>query len=302
MKGFNLKVVILIVLLLGVNIVLLVSNFKTKQRQEILAQERVELVAERDSLITSLNSVQDQLTQELGLNSELNRLIEEKTSEIDSIKVVYRSKLFNAEASNASLKNMLAEAKQNIDSLQTEYTMQIAALSTQLEVAELENTELREEVKVQRDQIATLQRDLDIAELFKLDEVMISAVTKTGKRRRNTTIAQKTEELNICLDIPRNQLIPAGKHELLIRILNPDGATLAIQSNGSGTFTLAEQQKNSLFSKKILVDYSPGKPIEICTSWLQSFPFKAGKYVAEVYHKGYLVKAGEISLRNKSLF
>ena len=296
------KGLVIILLLLGVNITMLVMNLRSTQKQEFLAEERTRLLEERDSLVNAISTIQLRLSSELGANTQLNRLIEEKTQELDSVRHQFNISLFDQKLSNDNLKTLLADAKFQIDSLTVNYESQIAVLTTQLQVAEQTTASLQKAVDEQKTTIASLKESLEQAEVFRINAVDFSAMSNASGNLKPTSIAQRTDALEICIDFAKNQIVPPGKQDVLVRILGPDGTTLAVQSNGSGTFTLAKEKVNSVFSKKLNVNYAPNGMQELCTLWEQSFPYKAGKYIAEVYHKGILVKTAQLQLKNKTVF
>src|SRR5207248_274433 len=56
------------------------------------------------------------------------------------------------------------------------------------------------------------------------------------KKEKETTTAKKVEKIKICFDADKSPAPDAGTKTFLVRIISPEGVTLAVQSQGSGVF------------------------------------------------------------------
>jgi len=77
----------------------------------------------------------------------------------------------------------------------------------------------------------------------------------------------------------------------------PEGVTLAVQSQGSGIFDVAETGEQMQYTTKAEIDYKQAKQ-NVCAYWTGAAGgFAKGKYTAEVYQDGYKIGTKEFMLK-----
>ncbi len=59
----------------------------------------------------------------------------------------------------------------------------------------------------------------------------------------------------------------------MIRIISPEGVTLAVQSAGSGTFKMADTDEERQYSTSTTMEYDQTAKSNVCTYWQQTTPF-----------------------------
>jgi hypothetical protein len=94
-----------------------------------------------------------------------------------------------------------------------------------------------------------------------------------------------------------NELVNRGEEEFLLRILNPQGETLAVDESGSGSFTSLTTGRQTRYTMKKSVTYNPDSASPVCMTWTSTQPFSQGDYTVEIYNKGLLAGQGRLNLR-----
>jgi hypothetical protein len=118
------------------------------------------------------------------------------------------------------------------------------------------------------------------------------------KKEKETTSAKKTEKVRICFDADKSPAPDAGTKTFLVRIVSPQGVTLAVQSQGSGVFDMSETGEKMQYTTKQDIDYKKSKQ-NVCIYWGSgnSGGFEKGKYTAEIYQDGYKIGTKEFTLK-----
>ncbi|MGF6927912.1 hypothetical protein QFZ48_003412 [Chitinophaga sp. W2I13] len=98
-----------------------------------------------------------------------------------------------------------------------------------------------------------------------------------------------------------NRIAPTGDKEIFVAITAPDGAPLAVEALGSGRFTL-EDGTEKLYTAKKTVAYTTGQKQTVSMDWKQNSDFKVGDYAVEIYHNGFKIGQGKVTLKKGGLF
>lgn len=122
------------------------------------------------------------------------------------------------------------------------------------------------------------------------------ARSKSSGKEDETNNAKKAEKLKVCFDVPVNQVADPGEKTFYIRIISPEGVTLAIQSSGSGAITKAETGESIPYTTTSTIDYDQ-QATNTCAYWQQSAPYSTGTYTAEIYQNGYLIGSKKFDLK-----
>lgn len=120
-------------------------------------------------------------------------------------------------------------------------------------------------------------------------------VKKNGKEV-STSKAKRTDQLKVCFDMMRNPIAKAGKKEVMLRIISPQGDVLSVESMGSGVFTHGDTGEQMKYTTKATIDYQ-NQSENYCMYWEQNSSFIGGNYTAEVYNDGYLIGSGGFSIK-----
>lgn len=308
---------IAIAALLGLCTFLFVSKYKTTQQLDAttteLAQEK-QALAELDA---KYNEAVTQLEQQKGINAELDAKINEQIRQLETQK--------NEISGLIRSKNEYKSAMARLESQKNEYLSQIEELKKQVTGLTETNSQLNNQVqtisstlnetqtKLQEESAAKaslvsektnletqkkeLSKKVDIASAVKVNNIQIKSVDvrKNGKEKSKSK-AGKVDKLNICFTTEANEVVPAGEETFYLRIIDPTGAPLAIESLGSGVSTDKKAESEFRFTTTAVCQYS-NSATDVCGAWQPGQDFVKGKYTVEIYNKGYLVGKSAFNLK-----
>ena len=262
-----------------------------------------------------------ELEEMRGSNEELNALIDQQKEELreqkDKITSLTRDSR-NLVAARRELKELKAqtegylveiedlrlanaELEQNNQTLTTERDL----LSSDLAVSRQENSNLNNERAVlvsEREQLTSqnqeLSRKVNIASVLKANNV-----TVTGQKERNNgkwtdrSRAKSVGRLLVCFNSLDNDVAQTGEESFQLRIINPAGETIQIDSEGSGVLINAQNGEQIPYTKSVSFNFD-GSAANHCGEWnVANQQYAAGTYTAEVYNKGFFVGTGTVTLK-----
>lgn len=296
---------------------LFVSKMKVSSNLEAttteLAQEKQALA----DLDAKYNEAVTQLEQQKGINAELDAKINEQIRQLEGQK--------NEIAGLIRSKNDYKSAMARLESQKNEYLKQIEELKAQVTGLTETNTQLNTQVqtitttlnetqsKLQEESTAKaalvseksaletqkkeLSKKVDIASAVKVNNIQVKSidVRRNGKERTKSK-AGKVDKLNICFTTEANEVVPAGEETFYLRIIDPTGSPLAIESLGSGVATDKKSEGEFRYTTTAVTQYS-NSATEVCGAWQPGQDFVKGKYAVEIYNKGYLVGKSAFNLK-----
>ena len=261
----------------------------------VVQQEYNEALAKMDSLT--------------GTNTKLNSELSQKKLEIDRLKANIKHELAKKNADISKLNNLVAELKGKVSDL----FAQIDQLKAENQTLTANNQDLTN----QRDTLTTQKQQLsqnlsatkaekahveDVASTLHASNINIEAIdVKDNGKEKATTKAKRADLLRISFELDENRVAPSGKKELYVIVTSPDGKTVTIPANGSGSFATREEG-NKLFTNKVEVQYEQGKRTPVSFDWKQDGRFQIGDYKIEIYHNGYKIGGGVKTLKKAGLF
>ncbi len=290
--------VVLIVILILLNGFFAYNHWKASQLNAQLEQEKTELTAELDSVDAELKETTALLDSISGLNTEMNaelaaikKELEEKRNQIEAL-LKDKKELDRARAMIKSLKAEAQKYISKIDSL----NVTIAALSDTVKMKEAANMQLMSENTQLQSEKSMLSKKVELSSLLIPENVQATGVfMKSNDREVPTSKAKKTQKLKICFDVPENRGVDAGDKTILLRILNPQGATIAVSSEGSGVFT-TDTGEEKQYTTATKFSYSNQKQ-NVCASWSQTQAFGSGTYQVFFYQNGHELGSSEFTLK-----
>jgi len=117
---------------------------------------------------------------------------------------------------------------------------------------------------------------------------------KEVKRSR----AKNIDQLKVCFDAQPNAVAEDAREDFYVRVLNPQGEVLAIESMGSGIMKASDGSDGMRYTHMKTIDYSSGEENNTCFIWKPTeAKFAAGTYNVEVYNKGYLSGTNKFTLK-----
>lgn len=283
---------------LGIIGILLATNvlfFFKKEKVQKTVQVIEAKVAQKDTAIVALQSEYNaslvRLDDLVGRNAALDRQLQDKTSELNTAK----SKIEVLLSKEKLTEQELTEAKILIQKLNTS----IASYESQIKALKKENKQL---IK-QRDSVSAtvkgLEQKIDIGKMLQATNIRLKGlrISHGGNKELETEKAKRVDVLRVFFDLAPNKLVEGGQKELHICIINPNDELISNAGLGSGSFNLADGS-TKYFSMSKSVDLVPGQGEKnISVDWKQSGNYAKGIYTVEIYHKGYLLGKGSVSLR-----
>lgn len=306
-----------IAVLLGLCVYLLVSKYNTSNKLEAT---NMELTQQKDAfteLDAKYNEAVTQLEQQKGINAELDAKINQQLADLESSKNQiaglirdkkdYKSAIAGLERQKNEYLAQIEDLKKQVGVL-TESNTQLTTQNQQLNSSLTETqSKLQEEstakaalvsektnLESERNQ---LSKKVDIASAIRVKNITIKGVdVKSNGKERTKSKASKVDKLNICFVTEANEIAPAGEETFYLRIVDPTGAPLAIESLGSGVSTNKRSEEDFRYTTTATCNYTNGET-NVCGAWQPGQNFVKGKYTVEIYNKGFLVGTGNFNLR-----
>ncbi len=306
-----------IAILLGLCVFLLVSKYKTGQTLTLTQTELTEQKTAFADLDTKYNEAVTQLEQQKGINAELDNKInaqlqqlETQKNEISGLirdKKDYRAGMARLEKQKNEYLAQIDDLKKQVGILtetNTQQGQQISTLSstltetkTKLDEESTAKAALVSEKSTLEAEKTQLSKKVDIASAIRVKNVTTKSVqVKSNGKEKTKSRAGKVDKLNICFTTESNEVVPAGEETFYLRIIDPTGAPLAIESLGSGVATDKRNESDVRYTTTATCNYQNGET-NVCGSWQPGQNFAKGKYKVEIYNKGYLVGNGAFNLK-----
>ncbi|SEW54643.1 hypothetical protein [Chitinophaga arvensicola] len=292
---------ILIAALAGTWIYMLYDKNKST---EITQQQKVQIDSistSRDALQQEYNAANARLDDLVSQNTRMDSLVKTKDKEIQDMKARISSILTNKNATQAQL----AEARRLIEQLKSN----IEGYNETIERLEGEKIVLageRDYARKERDSVSTvkdsLNKKVDLGSVLHASNIKLQPIrVKNNGKEVETSKAKRADMMRVTFDLDDNRIAPTGDKEIFVAISAPDGAPLAVEALGSGRFTL-EDGTEKLYTAKKTVAYTTGQKQTVSMDWKQNSDFKPGDYAVEIYHNGFKIGQGKVTLRKGGLF
>ena len=262
-----------------------------------------------------------QLEEMKGKNTELNSLIDQQKADLTAQKDKI-SGLINVKKDLVSARSELSLMKGTVQ----KYVDQIALLeqdkknlSENVATLTTEKTKLQEDFTKERadkEQVLTAKTAIE-QEKAKIEEekAVLAKKTEIGSVVRITNIStmgysvsekgklkEKTHAKNIdrikwCFDALENRVIDAGSETFYVRVIDPTGVAIASTSGGGGVLKLNDGREVQ-YTTTSKSDFKNDMQ-NVCLNWDSkgNATLVKGKYLIEVYNKGYLAGKSDFELK-----
>ncbi len=309
-----------IALLLGTNIFLLFNKYKTGEKLEQTVKQLDSKEAAYDQLNLQYTDAVSQLEQMKTRNAELNAKIDEQIAQLTEQKAKI-AEFIRQKGDLKAARAQIQELVRQKDSYVLEVTKlreEVASLTASNKDLTQKNTVLNQDLtatkaKLEEESTAKaalisektvlestnkqLTKKVDIASAVKVNNIIIKPVMiKSSGKEKSKSRASKVDKVNICFDTEANDVVEAGQETFYIRIVDPTGAPLAIESLGSGVSTNKKTENEFRYTTTAVTNYA-NAPTNVCGSWLPGVDFMKGEYQVEVYNKGFMVGASKFKLK-----
>jgi hypothetical protein len=184
-------------------------------------------------------------------------------------------------ASNQTLVSTNQTLSTDVESLKTEKTSISKAFSDSMTVFTTRTKELAEKVS--------------IGASLKAENVHVVAILPNGKVKDSDNYrASRVDKIKVLFSLAENQLTKQEPKEIMLRVLDPDGAILSDAAIASGKFTFKGQEM--VYTAKNAVAYSnSNQSVEMIYDNTENF--RAGKYSVELYSEGFKIGAGSFAIK-----
>lgn len=289
------KVVTVLIILLAALSCFFIYNLYSSSKYKKEAQQLINL--KEDELSRTMADLQGFK----GKNAQLDSMIDLQIAELQ----MQSAKVDSLVASGKITQSQLAQLRQEnkgLKNLRTKYLSQIDSLISANEKLLVENSGLKTDLRAASertekliDENAKLYSKVNVATALKAESIVAEGIrARNSGREVSTNRARNTEKLKVCFNIMANEVAEPGDKEIYLRIIGPDGATLYIESEGSGKMMF--QGTEQLYSTKGLVDYT-SKETAACIAFNKGSAFQEGKYKVELYNNGSIMGTSEFELR-----
>jgi myosin heavy subunit len=304
-NGSNCKLVyiVIIVLLLLANAFFIYRYYNTSQEKDVVVAQNGSLQDSLKALTDTLQVKIQEYEQQKGINRTLDSTIDANVAELQAKQSELNKMLKQKNWTQAEYNKAKAEIEV-LRQQKDEFVARIDSLNNALKLMSQVNDSLNTNLKTQTTENAALKSDnliksqkVAIGSLLKPSGITVTGVKYKGNGKEvETNSAKKSEKLKFCFDVPDNQVADAGSKDILIRVINPTGATIAVESAGSGLFVVAGSGEQRQYTMKATFDYANTQK-HICAYWKQTNPFSSGDYKVEFYQDGNLLNTATFKLK-----
>ena len=299
----NILVVVTILTLVGLNMIQFIVNQQDDElAKEQLDSKQLELINTYTKLDTISTQLSQKITQVRRLGGNVDSLISIK-NQLEKDKLILKQA-----AAQASQQSTLAVAKYEQIKSKLEGYEKVVALKDE-EIARKEG--ITEELVSERN--ALLERQDKLAEKLnrleieknKLLEQMNVAARLDLKNIRFYTIdkqgianeseefkSEKLERLKVSVRISRNDLTPKGIKQVMMRIIEPEGASLYTPK--SGTFNFEGRQ---IFYTAATEFYFDNKEEKVDLLYVKGSSYTKGTHKVEFYCSGSKIGEGSFEVK-----
>jgi hypothetical protein len=255
-----------------------------------LVTVRVEIEKELASTAYELNSFK-------GLAANLDSLVNEANDKIKDQEEKIKS-LLKKETNQASLNKKLQAELAELRKLKDSYLEQIDALITENKQLKAENAQLYTSVSSLTEEKGQLEQKVNTGSMLRTEYVKVNSLKRKGNDKYVTTsLAKKTNKIEVCFSLLDNKLTPAGKKTIYLRIIAPDGMPIGDKAKGSKSFLKPDTQEELMYTSSQEIDYKNEK-LEQCMNYEeQERIMTAGTYIVEIYVDGNLSTTTKFILR-----
>ncbi len=319
-QNLTATLIVALLALLGLNIYQFVTKNKLKddnikKEMEILSLDsaKVELEKQYQESIAELNSMKSE-------NEELNKSIETQKEELrlqkEKIAILLKDsknlKMAKNELASMRTKadeyiaeiNRLKGENEKLTTSNQELATQKEGLTKDLEKKGAENQQLSDanaSLNAEKDALSKdrddLSRRYNRAAAIQVTKIDASGYqNREGKKPSSKSKAADIDFIEVCFKTTENKNSDAGSEKFYIRIINPQGETESITSEGSGVITNNATNTQIKYSSATMVDYRNDE-LKACGKFSNPGSFQKGIYQIEVYNKGYLVGTTTLKLK-----
>ncbi|MBK8112798.1 MAG: hypothetical protein IPN73_19710 [Saprospiraceae bacterium] len=319
-QNFTAWAIVAIIGLLGLNAYQWFMNSQLKTQNTSQQSNLLELEKAQAELDQDYQDALERLEELRGENKEANDLIDAQKKELEIQKgkisemIWTKRELGKAKDELAKLNAQVTEYVAQITSLKNE-NAELSTANNQLASSNQELSANLEMTKKEKEEIAQARAVLasDKEKLSKSNEALSSKVdmanaikinfmevkgfeVKDNGKLKDKSKAKDIEMLRICFTTETNLVTPSGSKKFFVRIINPQGETVAQEDRGSGVLTNKLNNTQIRYTTSGDIQYD-NKDTNGCIDWTLGDKLSKGVYDCELYNNGYMVGKGKFTLK-----
>jgi myosin heavy subunit len=290
-----------IVVLLLLNALSFYLYTSEKSQTDDLGSQKTALQEDYRMLSDTLQVRNTEIEAFTGRNAELDKALAAKQEETDLQKqqierLLKKNKLTQAELSK--LRDLVAEYKSSI----AQMGEQIAALTQENQQLHAENGKLSTDLNTEKQATAKLTeqnqylgKKVEIGSLLPVASLDVEAVrTRNNGKEVEVKRAKTAANLRIKFETGENKVLDPGPISVYVRIINPNGETIAVEDQGSGSLQPVNSAEPMLYTKRADFEYDQNNKT-VVVYWGKNIQ-QPGVYKVELYQAGYVIAQGEVKL------
>ncbi|GAB3837738.1 hypothetical protein [Hymenobacter jeollabukensis] len=295
----------LVLVLVGINGILFYMNQqKTKQNEQLAADIKVKdtKLEEQIKQYETLKADFERQSQELQSMGLANDSLEAKIASVNADLLKLRS--FRASSFSVADQKRFQQRAQNFERQLRQKDDEIVQLKKDNEMLFTETQTLKERQNKLTDTIGTIARTnqelsekVAIASRLRADNIRIGVINRRNKEDdddNNEFKARKVEKIKVTFNLAQNDVAPKETKQIMMRLLEPDGAALYNLSTGGGTF-LIDGNEAFYTAKQELVYDNTRQGVQFV--YAKGTEYKTGQHTVELYADGYLIGKATFTLK-----
>ncbi|RSK45629.1 hypothetical protein [Hymenobacter perfusus] len=300
-----LLIVALILVLLGINGVLFYMNQQKSKQNEQLQADVVTKDAKLEEQIKQYEALkadferQSQEVQGMGL---ANDSLEAKLAQINADLLKLRS--FRASSFSVAEQRRFKQRASNFEAQLRKKDEEIVQLKADNEALYTETTTLKERQNKLTDTISTVVRSnqelsekVAVASRLQAENIRVGVVNSREKEKAdddNEFKAKRVEKIKITFNLGRNDVSPKETKQIMMRLIEPDGAALYNLSTGGGTFMIDGAEAFYTAKQDVVFD-NTRQPVQFL--YAKGAGYKTGLHTVELYEGGVMIGKTTFTLK-----
>ena len=293
----KLLVVGLLVVLLSINGILFYMNHQKSQQ----VGEQEEVIKVKDSELENQIKVYETLKADFERQSEelqamglANDSLEAKIAAINADLIKLQG--FRNTSFSLADQRMFRQRATSLEKQLRQKDQDIAKLKEDNEALFGENTQLKTAQNQLSDTISTLKSNnlslteqVAIASRLQAEKIAVNIINNRGKEKDDNDAefrARQVDKIKISFNLAKNDVAPKETKEIMMRLIEPDGAALYNLATGSGSFQIDGENMYYTAKRDFVFDNSEQK---LSFTYDKDADYKKGQHVVELYTDGFMI-------------
>ncbi len=261
------------------------------------------IFVEKEKIVNDYTNVKAELADVSNLYNELKTNNVQLQRELDTKKIElaelgtklerYKNDAYMIQKLKKELetiRNLIKSYLHDIDSLQ----QLNVGLHKEITGFKKEISDEKNKHQITNEEVDRLKKTIDLGSQLKAVELNVQAIKMRGTTEIQVTKAKKTEKIKATFKVVENKIAKRGDRTLYMKVITPDGQTVANGQDEENMFTLNGEKQ--LFSAKKDISYD-NKDILVHLYFTKREEFNKGKHRIEIYTEGVLIGSHAIDLR-----